>query len=368
MKESYQLYADRLNREYRTVFEQVELYLTTLRVDDVRSEEQLSELLDLFLSAQQAGKPVKSIVGGDIERFCVAFCSGYGWKERIFNGLYAFKSVAWWMLVISAFELFCLLIDPDSRLADFWNTDSAVNLSGYLIGFFIALALSRLCSFVIRRIMFRTRRFSMRVLQCVQLAADLVSCALLFVLILSDSTKFWNCPDWVLALASGGYLALFYLFFHRQAKERTQQTSRFRDVVNTTIETSFGEEMEEKYAKASARSVKRGKGPLPLEAFLDKEEKDCRLTEKLDFLYYLFPLVIVAPFFLQVQRDGGFEGALDALVFLVLMLAIEYAIALGLLKFFQKATACRMAWVRSKRKALASGEPPRLEGAPDEEP
>lgn len=362
MKESYTLYTDQLNPEYRTVFDQIELYLGTKVIDTVTQEEQLSALLDLFLSAQQAGKPVKSIVGGDLERFCRLFCSDYGWKNRGFHLLDVLKGLAWWMLVVSAIDALLLLLDlSEGESVDLLHEASTLNTSGYLMGILASVLLWQVSGFVTRQIMFRIKRVSMTVLRGIQVATLAVSFVLIFALMMWDDTNFWSCPLWVLALASGVYLALFYLIFHKQVKARKQEKIRFRDMVNAEFSKTFPAEMEKKYANANRRSIKRGKGPLSMEAFLVKEEKDCRLTEKLGILYYVTPVVIVLFVFLGTYYNDGFESLLDALIFAAILLVIEYAIMLSFWKISKKGVTERRAWISSKREELESGGPPQIE-------
>ena len=92
---NYLMYVDKLDARYREVFGKIELYLNNTYVDDGTREEQLSELLDCLLSAQEAGKPVESVVGNDVQKFCESFCSGYDWKNRLLHFLETVHLLAW---------------------------------------------------------------------------------------------------------------------------------------------------------------------------------------------------------------------------------------------------------------------------------
>lgn len=94
MKDSYAFCSDRLDKEYLAVFEQVELYVQSQNVDDNTKEERLSELLDIFLSAAETGKPVQKITGNDMEQFCKTVCSDFGVKNRVLFILDFFRSIA----------------------------------------------------------------------------------------------------------------------------------------------------------------------------------------------------------------------------------------------------------------------------------
>ena len=82
MKDSYVFYKDKLNEEYRTVFDQIEMYVISQNIDENTVEDRLGELLDIFLSAGESGKDVHKITGNDLEHFCKTFCSDISCSEQ----------------------------------------------------------------------------------------------------------------------------------------------------------------------------------------------------------------------------------------------------------------------------------------------
>lgn len=63
MRDSYIFYTDKLQGEYRETFDRVNMYVGTQGIDDDTREEHMGQLLDMMLSAQESGKPVKKVVG-----------------------------------------------------------------------------------------------------------------------------------------------------------------------------------------------------------------------------------------------------------------------------------------------------------------
>lgn len=55
MRESYLLYKEKLQGEYFRTFDKIEVYCLT-HMDEDRQEESLTELLDIFLNAQEEEK------------------------------------------------------------------------------------------------------------------------------------------------------------------------------------------------------------------------------------------------------------------------------------------------------------------------
>ena len=51
MRDSYILYMDKLQGEYKEIFQQIDLYFSTQNVDEDTHEEYMGDLLDIFLLA-----------------------------------------------------------------------------------------------------------------------------------------------------------------------------------------------------------------------------------------------------------------------------------------------------------------------------
>lgn len=349
MRDSYMFYTDQLNAEYRGVFDQVEMYVSTENIDEITREEQLSELLDIFLSAQEAGKPVQSIVGHDIEKFCKTFCSDYGFHNKAQNLFDTLKTLAKGMVLISLLDILFLFLDwADGIVVDFWGAFSSLNVSGYLMGILLAIVLGQISNFIVRRVMFQSKRISMKVLKAITLVVAGATFVLAFCFTDSGKTNLFPCPVWVLLACGIVYLAIYYPLNYKRLREHSKQKVRFRDLVSMEMDKDFPDTMDLKYMAANKRSIKKGKGELSMEAFLEKEEKDCRLTEKTAPFYYLFPIVITAAGALAVE----FEGYMDALFYIAIMLVIEYAIMIGFWKIVKKGVVQRRAWIQSKREEI----------------
>lgn len=63
MRDSFRLYQDKLQGEYKETFQQIDLYFSTQNVDEDTREEYMCDLLDVFLLAQDEGRPVEKITG-----------------------------------------------------------------------------------------------------------------------------------------------------------------------------------------------------------------------------------------------------------------------------------------------------------------
>lgn len=354
MNESYILYVNKLNEEYRDAFNYVELYISTKCFDNVVTEEYLSELLDIFLTAQSKGKPVHKITGSSIERFCRTFCSGYGIKNRVLDFLDSVRGIVWGLFIFALIDILFLIWDyTDGIKVDLWQSSNSINIPVYLIGILIAVLFGCVSNLITRNIMFHTKRISMTVLQSINLFVIVAVMVLTFIIMINVDNM-WNIPDWVVMLISVLYLIPYYLFNYKRLKEKKSRKVRFNNMVAQASHSEFQNEMEKKFLKANKKNIKKGKAELTMEEFLKREEKECKKTENLRLLYLLLPIVMTAAAFVGTYVFDGFETLFDVLIFLAIMLIIEYSIMIGLWKIVKIGVAQRKLWIDEKRKELNS--------------
>lgn len=351
MRDSYMFYKDKLSKEYRTVFDQVEMFAMSQNVNEAMLEERLGELLDIFLAAQEAGKPILQITGNNIEKFCKTFCSDFNIKNRILHILDWFKSIAKILVFISILELIFAFFETEKGTFDPLNCVSSLNLSGYIIGILISGIFAMIANIILRRIMFKTKRMSMILLRAVSCAVAILSFLLIFLL--WDNVAMFNVPVWRILVLSCLYLLLYYLLYGRNIK---RHKIRFSDVVRDQIRKDMSKEMSTKYEKVRKKSLKKGKGELTFEAFLDNEEKECIKFEKTKYFYYLFPLVLIIVFTLGTYFTDGFDSVWDMAIFVSILAVLEYPLMLGFWKLFHTGFEERLAWIREKRNDMKKEE------------
>lgn len=228
-----------------------------------------------------------------------------------------------------------------------------MNLSGYMMGILAAWVLAAIFNAALCQIMFKTKRVSMKILRAASCIGAILGLLIILWFLSRDETILFFCPAWVMFAASGVYLLLYYLLCRKRIK---RQKVKFFDLIKDEVREEFPNEMEKKFEKAKRKSLRKGKGELSLEAFLEKEEKDVRLTEKMDIFYYVLPLVITAGGFIPTYLNDGFESFLDTIIYVVVMLAIEYPLMLAFAKIGKNGTRERKRWIAAKREEMKQGE------------
>lgn len=350
MKDSYAFYKDKLSGAYKEVFAKTEMYVLSQNADNDTTEERLGELLDVFLSAEESGKPVEKIVGNDLESFCRSVCSDFSLKNRLLNFADYFRVIAW-VLVFSSFTNLIYNINSllHGEALDLWS-EGGDFLFGYFVSAFASWAIMTAVNSLTCRLMFRSKSFSAKRFTAIGVTATLSTFLIVYVILinLKISVRLY-CPSWVILICAAGYLLFYYFAIKKRSKRRK---IKFTDLVSEEMRKDFPEEMEKKLEKARRKSLKKGKGELSVEDFLNKEEKECDTTEKLKVLYYGFPPVISVLTLLMTYFTDGFESVIDVILLFVICLAVEYFIMAGMWRIVKSGITQRREWIVKKREEI----------------
>ena len=265
------------------------------------------------------------------------------------NILDTFKTLAWGFIVLSVLDIICM---DWSTADDFFTTLSSVNISGYIIGFVLSSVIGKITNLVVRKVMFKLKRPSINILKVVSLVVAVLVFVGLIWIISSSKTDFISCPMWIVLVCSIVYLAIYYVINNERLKAEKKNKIRFTDMVNQDLDEDLPKLMEEKYNTLNKRSIKRGKGELTMQAFLDKEEKDCDTIQKQKWLYYLMPMAITLIGFVSTYFTSGFDTVFDAVIFIAITLVIEFPIVLGIWRISKNGAIKRKAWIKDKREDL----------------
>lgn len=344
MKDSYLFYKDKLQGEYKTVFDQVEIYVTAQNIDELTCEDRLGSLLDMLLSAQEAGRPVQKVVGSNLEQFCKSFCSDMGTRNRVWHFLDTLKTIAF-------VELMCAVIDlwgADWAGTDFWSLLSTTNASGLVFGFAACALIGYITNLVVQRLMFKTKKLNMNLLKCIVFFMTGVSFAAVFGILSADQLNFFPCPLWTVMAVCATYLVVYYIINHKRTAENKLPKVKFSDLVAQQTTLNLDSFMEKRYQTLNKRSIKKGRGALSMRDFLDNEEKECDKSDSLGWLFYGTPIVLTGLGLLTTEFDTTF----DMVLYLVLMLGIYFLFMHFSFKSTKKTTAQKRAWIIAKRNSL----------------
>ena len=297
--ETYYFQKEKLKGEYRETFERVETYSFVNGIDQNTDEEMMMNLLDMLYTAQVEGKPVKKIVGEDIEKFCKDYFEGTEVKleskiKRIPAWLY---SCCWLIMIICILEL----VFPEEKTS---ITDAYIDVSGLVFGSIVGFVAGSLIMYVLRVVVFKVKKINATVVSFIYLAIFVV---LLVISIALCSGRDIRIPLILSMTISGIYIVIYkivQLYVRKKATgtiRKNKQKSRLKEIWNEAKNEGIRTlpvEFKNKYEKKNKTLRKRGKAEMTPQEFTDKIRKDNKnyvitLASTYSIIYIVF-LIMVA--------------------------------------------------------------------------
>ncbi|SDA26495.1 Protein of unknown function [Ruminococcus sp. YE71] len=352
MINSHAIYIEKLQPEYRSVFRKIRDYVTASNMDEIRNEEMLSEVMDTFLSAQNEGKPVEQVIGGDLGTFCRQLCSDIGVKSRVINFLEAMQPIVSVLAIFGVLDLVKMLEKlSDGEKFSILTYRGEENVPAFLLGGLMFAAVVYAGRFFIKRLVF-TRPDTYKKLAFLIRAVTLVL-MLAVILILFNGAEAKGTYLWVTLLFCAVFLTAYRFITRESRRYKKENRISLGEMAGTSANISLDIEQTEmkRFEKLNSKNVRKGKPELTFGQFLDREEKSCTSWDKRPAFYiFLVPASTVLGLIITTFA-GGFEGFSDMLVFIGVMLAVEGAIMYGVYRLVDTGTKARLSWLRSKRES-----------------
>lgn len=352
MINSYAIYIEKLEPEYKPVFKKISDYVYASNMDEVRNEEMLSEVMDTFLSAQSEGRSVEEVVGGDLESFCKGLCSDIGVKSRIINFLEVIYPT---ILCLGIFNVLDL-IDMFGKISDgekinFFTYRSEEQLWGFLLGGLIVVIIGYVGHFFIKRLVFTRPETYKRLAFTIKA----LSFAAIFavILILFGGTEVKGTYLWVSLLFCAAFMTVYRIVTRRSRQYRRENRISLSELAGESMDLSMDMEKTEmkRFEKLNKKNARRGKPELTFEQFLDHEEKSCSRWDKRPGFYVFIVIASTVLGLVFTLFFGGFEGFSDMLIFIGIMLAVESAVMYGLFRLTDIGNRAMLSWIREKRES-----------------
>lgn len=356
MRDSYVLYQDKLKGEYQNTFEQISVYFAAQQVDEDTREEYLGDLLDIFLLAQEEGKPVEKITGKNLESFCKSFCSDLTWKQRALRMFDQLKSYAWMVFFLSLLEISFSWDMIISGEVSFFEVIFETNMFGYLLGIGSIIVISAIASYMTKMLMFRMKKMSIQAWKII-VAIMVIASSFIFILLYFDEQTIELSVGFI-CLISGIYLVLYYIFNRKRLSVRKEHRVSFWAEVKKDIEfepgmdNAFSQEIEKKWEKKNKKRQKKGLPELTRVEILEAEAEENIKAERNQWVIWLFPLIIT---FVCVMLSE-FETTAGFLWFTGISLIIEYLLIAFLMKVAYLAIINSRKWITYESEKLEQAE------------
>ena len=322
MKNSYIFSVDKLKGEYKTCFDAVETYRYTHLLDAERLEEQMMELLDQVLAAQEEGVPAKKIFGNDMERFCEKFFCDYGVKDRLFSVLMYFKVLAWSALFFTGFGLISGLVTGE------FHASIKTDLNDIIIVMWCTLVMDAIMYFIIRPIAERLPKVSSGIWITIFIVITLVVsfCFATFLPKKEIEISIWLIISVIILflLVKCGIKAYKNIKQCGSIKGPNKDSVKFVDLVNDEVDRCFPFELYKTFTRKNARLKKKGKTPMTTEQFFAKLDK--KYNDKFIKTYNI--LIFGGLTFVVLVHDfiTSNEGIAYKILFSILLIVIEFFI------------------------------------------
>lgn len=341
MKDSYNNYTNKLTGEYKSVFSDIETFGWTVDIDNILFEEKMSELLDVFISAQEENKGVDSIIGEDVNTFCNNFFDEIPKISMVREFFDSIKRLAWWILVIDVIDILMCIESEEKSVSD---------ISSLLFLFFGSYVLSRLLAMGVRKLLYRKGKMNYRKRRAIVIVTEMVLIVLLMIIALKYIDDLLIIPSTVEVPVLTVYLIIYYLVNHKRLKADKEERKKIGFFEIVADDFSLG--MQKKFEKKNAKLIKKGKIPYTWQEFVEKESKDTENIPKIARFYLVCPIIITVAMLGIMIPTNGFESATDIFSFVEIMLIVEYAIMILFYKVEMNLYKTRARWGEEQHKVF----------------
>lgn len=315
------LMAERLEGDYRQVFERAELYCCTMGIAAEVENDKMMNLFDVLLTAQSNGKPVEKIVGKDIKRFCECYFEDYSIKERICHLPCQIYRGAWVVFIFSILEL---LFESDFDQGLFQGVYYRTDILPYVIGISWGLLFSVVARFCMSPLVFRFPKIAPIKFYVSYLVMFV---ATVFVVVAWEDTikATIMIPILPVIAVCGAYIAAYWVIraygryqeYGSIRRKKEQDDIRQEDSPKFLLE--LGESLIKKFHRKNRRRVRRGKEEWTPEEFMDYlSRQDAKEIMVWRIMAVFYAAIVVVP----VAGSIIYDGIEDALILGAVLVAI----------------------------------------------
>lgn len=311
MKENYMFMENKLKGEYYEVFKKVEVYAVAQEYEISEIEDVMMDLLDILLEAQNAEKDVQTIIGTDIEKFCVSLFAEHK-KETVAT---SFAGACYRYLCFLLIFEFIDFLGAGVTLQD--TTDAF----GYIVAVFGLFLFSTIFYAAIRPVILKWKKLKIG-------SYLMIETLYMFVTIYLLLSVFEDCklylPYYVIFIIPVLYIAIYksvqlikrYNAEGSILKKKDPEDKPFAEFVSKGVEEQFPGELLKNYEKMNRKREKKGKALLTPEEFTEKIRADVKSGRVgMTVALILVGFLLIGPLVDNFIKNG----LLDTLLFMIVL-------------------------------------------------
>lgn len=320
----YNSMEEQLKDDYREVFEKAELYGVIKNIDTDVMDDKLMNLFDLLLTAQTNEKPVKNVIGSDVETFCEGYFQDYNIKERIRRFPKLFYRM---MKFIFIFEVIDFLWLQDNDVSIF---RASSNVLPYLIGILVGIIGAFLVDIIVRPLMFKTKKVKVI---CYYIGILLLQITLIFIGVTFVVYHEISVIMFPVIVISFGYIVIYlairsvrrYKQYGTVRKPKLVESDYDKVSLKKSIEIALPNELVKKYEKKNKRLAERGKPEITPEQFMnDIRKEDSKTVKMWKIMRYVYAMFVIVP--AVTDYFVSESGIIDSLIFMCILAVTEFFI------------------------------------------
>lgn len=328
MKDHFTLHKDKLKGEYLETFDKIQLYgLSSRKLDSDVYEEQMMDLVDMFITAQENNKPVRKIVGNDVEGFCKSYFEHehYTFRENVRKLPKRYITLAWTIFILELLELIIGLGESEENLGFF---DMKTDIGPYLLGIFIGFVIISVLAAAIKPLIFKVKWLSLAKVQGFMI---LILVAGAVFISLSDVELSLEVPLWLVLFISGAYIAVYHsvnAYFNYQKygklrKPKDETKVSFWGQISEDIERELPGELKKRFEKKNKKLAKKGKPLMTPVEYMEELRKEVKWESKGNYV----GAVLVFFFCLGISSSEMINSSvIDGCILFVILMVVEIPI------------------------------------------
>ena len=325
--------ANLLKGEYKEAFTKIDLYGGMGNIENSIYEDRMANLYDIFMEAQEEGKPVEKIIGKDIEAFCKEYfkVEEEGHKVRDF-----LRRVGYIMTVIFIYSIIDYVLLTDEKRPFMERT---VDLFPVVLGLVVGLVLIVAGYLVNKFLTFKKKKLHPTLYYIVILILFIAGIAS-GVSVFSDKVDIL-VPLYIVLIVSG-VISIVYILINIIEKLKKSDTSKKLDKEEKKIKKEFEEEVEfrgglKDVASGMAFRYKRRKKKAEKKGLEFTQADYAKIVQKeIDseksyniFMGVLFGIFVIVPVVHEFITENFVNGAILG----VILATIEILIYRSFVKF-----------------------------------